>query len=433
MSSNAVRLLLQFGLIATMSQPAQAGVGKNSLEVPAAPRTCPAQLDSVATCYSGRDANGAWYLAAVPKDWNRTLVVHAHGGPRLGEPKAGDSDEDLERFAIMVRRGSAWIGSTYRRGGYGVRMAAQDVDNSRALFWARFGKPRLTILHGQSYGGNVAAKLAELHSLDADGARLYDGVLLTNAVLSGGTRAYGFRADLRAVFQFYCRNHPRANEVQYPVWQGLPRDAKMTRSDLEARVNECTGIDLPEAKRSAEQQRKLAAITGVTGIAAKDLQRHLEWATFTFRDLVHFRLGGRNPFDNARTEYRGSGDDRTLNRGIERFSADPVALTQLRYDSDLTGQIVVPTIALHWQDDPIVSAGADAEYEKSIIQQGNGHLFSRLVTTRGTHSRLSDAEYVATLDSLISWITSGVRPTRTSVAQACQPLSKIGLGQCSIV
>ena len=38
--------------------------------------------------------------------------------------------------------------------------------------------------------------------------RNYDGVLITNGVLSGGTRAYQFRAGLRAVYQFYCRNHP---------------------------------------------------------------------------------------------------------------------------------------------------------------------------------------------------------------------------------
>ena len=95
-----------------------------------------------------------------------------------------------------MRQGYAWVGSTYRRGGYGVRMAAADVDNSRELFWRAFGKPDRTVLHGQSYGGNVAAKVAELYALDVQGARNYDGVLLTSGVLAGGTRAYGFRADL---------------------------------------------------------------------------------------------------------------------------------------------------------------------------------------------------------------------------------------------
>jgi hypothetical protein len=328
----------------------------------------------------------------------------------LGEPKADDPDEDLERFAIMVRQGYAWIGSTYRRGGYGVRMAAADVDQSRAIFWQQFGKPRLTILHGQSYGGNVAAKLAELRTIDAAGTRLYDGVLLTNGVLWGGTRAYGFRADLRAVYQYFCRNHPRPDEPQYPVWHGLPRDSKLTRPELERRFNQCTGADLPGKRRSAEQTRRLNAITGTTGIAEDQLLRHLEWATFTFRDLVHERLGGRNPFDNTATVYQGSGDDKALNRGIERFAADPRAVWELAYDSDLTGLIVAPTLAVHWRDDPIVSAKADQFYQGLVEAQGRSGLFVRLVSPIGTHSRLPDTDLTAALERLVRWIETGDRP-----------------------
>ena len=135
---------------------------------------CPQSVAEVAECHSARDENDAWLLAAIPKKWNHRLIVHAHGGPRLGPPKDGDSAEDLDRFAVMVRAGYAWIGSTYRRGGYGVRMAAEDVDNSRRIFWKQWGKPEWTLLHGQSWGGNVAAKAAELYALDSEGRQNYD-------------------------------------------------------------------------------------------------------------------------------------------------------------------------------------------------------------------------------------------------------------------
>lgn len=46
---------------------------------------CPASVADKATCYTGQDANGAYYAIAVPKQWNGSLVVHAHGGPDLGE------------------------------------------------------------------------------------------------------------------------------------------------------------------------------------------------------------------------------------------------------------------------------------------------------------------------------------------------------------
>lgn len=423
---------LRAAALALIAMPSVA-VSAQQSERPAPPamRPCPAGLDPVATCYGGQDANGAWYLAAIPRQWSGVLVVHAHGGPRLGPPQADGSDEDLERFAVMVRSGHAWIGSTYRRGGFGVRMAAADVENSRALFVAHFGRPRRTILHGQSYGGNVAAKLAELGAIDGDGVRLYDGVLLTNGVLWGGTRAYGFRADLRAVYQYVCRNHPRADEPQYPLWAGLPADSSLTRAELENRVNQCTGVGRPAARRSAEQQQRLATITAVTGIDEANLLRHLEWGTFHFRALVE-RLGGRNPFDNSRTIYRGSADDAALNRGIERFAADPLAVSALRYDSDLTGQIAVPTIALNWRQDPVVAAAAAEAYQQQAESQGNGHLFLRLLTRDGSHARLSDAEYLATLAALLRWIDTGQRPEPTAVGAACQELARELLGRCSM-
>lgn len=427
-------------VLALTAALAMAGVTKASASAPragaaetAAPRTCPAGLDAIATCSVTRDANGAWVLTAMPRTWNQMLIVHAHGGPRLGTPRADDSDEDLERFAVMVRRGYAWTGSTYRRGGYGVRMAAEDVDLSRSLFWARHGRPRLTILHGQSYGANVAAKLSELRALDADGKPIYDGVLLTNGVLSGGTRAYGFRADLRAVYQYFCGNHPRPDEPPYPIWQGLPRASTLSRTDLEARVNACTGLDLPPARRTVAQQRSLAGITGATRIDEKSLVRHLEWATFTFRDLVHERLGGRNPFDNSSTVYRGSGDDRALNRSVTRFTADPVAVAALRYDSDLSGHVIVPTLVLHWRDDPIVAPNASADYERLVTAQGNAHLLFRLVASRGTHGRLADAEYGASLEALVAWVQTRERPEAPAVKTRCQTLAKNDRGGCSLL
>ena len=418
--------LIKFGvtvLAATMLQPASADHSAQASEISPHRKACPAKLNEIATCYAGRDVNGAWYLIAIPQKWNQILVVHAHGGPRLSEPKVEDADEDLERFAIMIREGYAWIGSTYRRGGYGVRLAADDVDNSRVLFWEKFGKPKLTILHGQSYGGNVAAKLAELRSIDANGEPFYNGVLLTNAVLRGGTRAYQFRADLRAVYQYFCRNHPNAEDVQYPVWQGLPNGATMKRSELEARVDACLGLNLPSSERTTDQRERLASITGVTGISEKELLRHIEWATFTFQDLVHSRIGGKSPFDNSKTIYRGSSDDENLNRGIERFSADEEAVSKLAYDADLTGLIVLPTIAVHWADDPVVAASSDREYQAKIASQGNGSFFQSIWTTEGTHSRLRNPDLLSALKAAAISAEQGKAINTETIVELCRSIA----------
>ena len=407
-------LVLLAGLLAGHPVPASADAGSAPRAIP-----CPPSVGSETRCQSGRDANGAWYVIAMPATWNRHLIVHAHGGPRTGAPEASDPLEDLDRFSVMVRQGYAWIGSTYRRGGYGVRMAAEDTDNSRRIFWSLHGRPDRTILHGQSWGGNVAAKASELHALDVEGRRNYDGVLLTNGVLSGGTRAYQFRAGLRAVYQYYCRNHPAAGEPAYPVWQGLPRDSRMTRAELRTRIEDCTGVDRPAGRRTAEQARRLHDILAVTGVQEDQLVSHLSWATFLFQDMVHDRLGGLNPFDNAAVGYAGSSDDTALNAGVERFTADADALARLAYDADLSGLIVLPTVTLHALHDPTVNYSVEAAYAATVAAAGRSHLLVQAATDEDQHSRLTDAGYMTVLHALEDWISSGTAPEPAGFQADC--------------
>ncbi len=114
---------------------------------------CPEAIAAIASCYGVKHETGAYITAAVPKNWNGHLVVFAHGGPSLLPPTATGSKTDLDKYAYAVRRGFAWVASSYRREGYGVAMAAADTDNARKFFIARIGKPQRTVLHGASYGG----------------------------------------------------------------------------------------------------------------------------------------------------------------------------------------------------------------------------------------------------------------------------------------
>lgn len=381
--------------------------------------SCPAGLDNVARCYTGADDNGAHYWIAIPRDWNKTLVMHAHGGPRLSPITAQSNVEDLERFAVTVRQGFAWAGSTYRRPGYGVRMAAEDTENLRKIFIKAFGQPEHTILHGQSWGGNVAAKAIELYAKAPDGSQAYDGVVLTNGMIAGGTHNYLHRADLRAVYQYYCHNHPRPDEQQYPLWMGLPAGVKMTGKELEARVNECTGVKLPAAQRTPQQQRNLDNILKVIRVPERTLVSHMGWATFMFRDLVQRVLSGRNPFTNLHAMYHGSDDDAALNKGVERFDADPQAVVYLAGDSDMLGAITVPVLTMHAIDDPTALVEYENWYHDVVAKAGNSERLVQTFTDEHDHSKLSDAEYAGLFDSLMRWITAGKKPAASDVAAAC--------------
>ncbi|PRY31668.1 alpha/beta hydrolase family protein [Umezawaea tangerina] len=395
--AGSLSVVLALGL----TSPAAAATGP---EVTA----CPAALPADTTCYGGQDANGAFYAIAIPKAWNRSLVVHSHGGPDLGPPTPARTTDDLTRWSVMVREGYAWAGSSYRRGGYGTRMAAADTENLRKLVVARFGQPRKTFLHGQSWGGDVAAKTAELHP------RSYDAVLLTSGVLAGGSRGYDYRVDLRVVYQYYCGNHPRPTEPQYPLWMGLRADSTMTSAGLRARLEECTGYQ--SATRTPVQQRNLDDILAVTKIRESALASHLNFATFTFRDIVHNGLGDRNPFGNKGVHYSGSHDDAALNAGVERFDADPTARRDLSYDSDITGAVSVPVLTMHAIDDPTAFVEHESAYRASLGPRRN---LVQTFTTEAEHSALSDSEYASALQALAGWERTGRKPTPASVAAAC--------------
>lgn len=380
---------------------------------------CPKDLAAIARCLAGQDSAGAYYLIAIPQKWNGHLVLHAHGGPTLGAPKAERAVADLERWSIMVRAGHAWAGSTFRQGGVEVRAAAEDTERLRQIFVRHVAQPQRTLLHGQSWGASVAAKGAEMFQTTADGKRPYDAVLLTSGVLAGGTRSYDFRTDLRVVYQYLCNNHPRPTEAQYPLNIGLPADAAMTQADLAARVNECLALNKPVAERTPEQQRKVQTLVDVIRIPASSIQGHMNWATFHFRDVVQHRTGGASPFGNRGVQYRGSPDDAALNAAVLRYRADPAAVARFGQDTDLTGRIPVPVLTVKGVDDPTAFVELDAAFRATMAQGGSAERLVQTFTQHNTHSYLSDPTYPTLMTALLRWVDEGAKPTPEGIAQQC--------------
>ncbi|NML47274.1 hypothetical protein HHL11_26235 [Ramlibacter sp. G-1-2-2] len=386
----------------------------------AAPQSmaCPKDIPAGTRCLTGRDSAGAFYLIAMPAQWNGTLVLHAHGGPTLGPPKLERSIEDLERWAITVKAGYAWAGSTFHQGGVAVHSAAEDTERLRQIFVQHVAKPKFTILHGQSWGASVAAVGASVYTQ----GKPYDAVLLTSGVLAGGSQAYDFRLDLRVIYEALCGNHPRADEAQYPLWMGLPADSKMTTKDLAARVNACLALDKPAAQRTPEQQRKVQTIVDVVKIPASSIQSHLNWATFSFQDIAQKRSGGRSVFGNTGVQYRGSPDDAALNAKVLRYVADPQAKAAFAADTDPDGKIPVPVLTVHAIDDPTAFVEMDDTFRHTMERAGTADHLVQTFTADHVHSYLSDPVYPTLFAALQSWAQGGPKPTPASVAAQCQQM-----------
>ncbi len=415
-----LRLLTVFAF----ATPTLSGTLQAQATPPAQSAPCPESVANGSKCLAGRDSLGAYYWFAIPPQWNGTLVVHAHGGPELGEPKQDRVAADLARWSIWTRAGYAYAGSGFHQGGVAVRSAAEDVERVRQLFVKQIGVPTRTVLHGQSWGAGVAAKTAELYATSSNGRSPYDAVLLSSGVLGGGSQSYDFRFDLRAVYQAVCGNHPRPDEPAYPLWQGLPVSSKLTRAQLAARVDECTGVRKPAIERSATQQHNLAVILAAVSIPESSLISHLNWGTWHFQDIVFNRLDGRNPFGNAGVTYRGLPNDdaatATLNRTVFRATPDSSARIAFAADADLQGRIPVPVISMHAVNDPTAFVELESTFRETMQRGGSADRVVQLFTDDSEHSYLSDAQYVTAMRALLTWAAGGAKPTPTSIAASCK-------------
>lgn len=394
-------------------------------EIAPTPQACPDGVPSGATCLRGQDSNKAHYLIVMPAKWSGVLFVHAHGGPSYGEPKTTRNDEDIKRWAITISEGHAWAGSVFRQGGFAVTTAAEDTERVRRIFIDHVAKPRTTILHGQSWGGMVATRAAEMYP------KSWDGILLTSSVVAGPA-TYDFRFDIRALYQYLCNNHPKPTEPSYPLSIGLPQGSQLSHADLAQRANECLGTGTPAAQRTPDQAQKLKTIVDVLKMPESSVLGHLSWGTYGIQDIVA-KNGGVSPFGNAGVRYAGSADDLKLNEKIQRIKADPIAVSKFSADVNHQGRFKVPVISSHAINDSTVFVEGQDLLKKKMIAAGTGHLLVQTFVDSREHSYWGDAHYPPLFNAIIQWVEKGQKPSATDIDQQCKLLNSGRPSECKFL
>ena len=196
----------------------------------------------------------------------------------------------------------------------------------------------------------------------------------------------------------------------------------MTLKDLEAVIDECTGISKPAAARTELQKQNLANILGVMRFPESLLVRHMQAGTFLFREIGERTTHGRNAFSNVGVRYCGSSNDDELNRDVVRFAADPEALAALKVDGAPTGTPAIPVLSIHSINDPQVAVEVQSAYRDPVHAAGNGDRLVQAYTDENAHTAQSAPELAAALDALMQWIEKGIKPTRERLplgASAC--------------
>lgn len=125
----------------------------------------------------GQIAGARFAIARPPGDWNRRVLIIAHGYRPDSAPLVADLNP--ERASNKALLGEGWIVATtsYRRNGLIIGDAIADLDALRAYIVAAFGDPERVILEGESMGGLIVTIMAERDHGPYDGAVVFDATL----------------------------------------------------------------------------------------------------------------------------------------------------------------------------------------------------------------------------------------------------------------
>lgn len=100
-------------------------------------------------------------------------------------------------------------------------------------------------------------------------------------------------------------------------------------------------------------------------------------------------------------------------------------------DLDLSGAIAVPVLSTKCIGVPTAFVELDAFFKQTMAAAGTSERLVQTFPRDGTHSYISDASYVALMQSLSHWLRTGSEPTPASVAARCQLTAPQSGGNCT--
>ena len=324
--------------------------------------------------------NGAPYYIEIPAQWNKGLVLYAHGYTVVGSrPPAQDSPRMNGVRDAFLSRGFAFAASDYSVQGWAVKEAIEETEALRRYFVAKHGAPSETYITGHSLGGHITMAIIERYPEVYQGAMPMCGPLgaavdfLNNGLF-----------DMLVTF-----------EALFPGTIGSPYEPS---AETGSKVKAAIAADPERAAKYAQHYgRTVGQLPGVLSffqVIAGELKQ---------------RAGGE-PFDNRNHIYIGFGDDVTLNRSIKRYAAVPAAREYVRQYATPTGRISDPMLTIHTTSDALVLGNDVTAYEVPAALAGTSDRFvARFVDANG-HCNFTPAQTGNAFDALLEWARQGKRP-----------------------
>lgn len=373
------------------------------------------------TILDGMTDGGAFYLIAVPPNWNGDLVIWNHGFTLDSPGPLTDSDLGPLKD-IQLSEGYAVAASSFRQKGWALFKTKNDLQSMIDVFKDNFGEPKQVIVTGGSLGGAVTLQtIEEAHIGNVVGAYSLCGAL-------AGSRNWDGALDLRLIYDVVAQGTPGA-EIPGGA-AGLPETSTLTESEIIYRINLATGVSLPPLARSPQQQENLDTILSVMQIPENFLIPDMLYATQNMSDLVHDnqKLNDRLGTGNVGVNY---GDD-VINESIARVSPHPGAQNRFERYFTPTGDVGdTKIISMHTDKDGLVIVENESEY--ASMAPAENITVAIVVEDFATHCGFTAAEAVAGWESLRAWLAGFPQPSALTIQSTCLDLESPAFpGPCRI-
>ena len=416
----------------------------------------PAQAADSTTTRTGVIGQAAW-TAKVPANWNGTLLLWNHGIRTTVDPNRAaewaPKGTDGDTTDALLAKGYALAGSSYRSNGFASRDAVNDDVALLAEFARQFGKPTRTYVWGSSLGGLITQMLAEerpdlvtaaapacgvLSGAVPIGDQTLDTLLMVRAFFRPTLKVTGYTSDAEAVRAF--------DLLKGSVMAALADPATQTGA-----VGRLMAIAVLQGLPLQTKNYNGLSTSSQAGAAAEGVLTQAGAAVLGSRDGIA-RTGGQ-PATNVGTSYLarvtpeavarfqalGLPKDllvsyaSTLDRRVGRLAASPTARAKARTLGSVRGRATRPTVTMHTEFDPFVTASNEAVFASRVTAAGATSRVLQLFvkppsyadagTTTGPgapygagHCVFSSSQWMSLLATLEAFVATGQKPGSTTVA-----------------
>jgi pimeloyl-ACP methyl ester carboxylesterase len=272
---------------------------------------------------------------------------------------------------LMNRLGFAFAVTSYPENGLVVTRGIEDLTLLAAYFRDLYPNTRRIFLVGVSEGGLIATKAVETYP------QIFKGGVAACGPIGDFRQQVSWFGDFRVLFDYFFPEVFDFSPVVIPPqaivdWQTVysPTIPGLLAS------NPLATQQLLNVSRAPVDPADPATIPQTV--------LELLWYNIFATMDAQLKLQGQ-PFDNQTRIYMGSLDDEALNAGVQRFSADPLALQNIDTYLQTTGRLRAPLVTLHTTGDPIVPYSHMALYRLKVLKSGSFWNYNHIPVQRYGH------------------------------------------------